>query len=180
MRLEAGLRALPEPPRECGRLILIVRRRADGGRETPDRVRLTPEAGVTGDDWIRRPPRNPEAQIAVMQQGVAELIAHGQPLTVFGDNLFVDLDISAVNLPTGTRLRVGEAVVEVTPLPHNGCAKFKGRFGDDAVRFVQAPHTRHQNLRGIYWRVINSGEAGVGASIQVLARAGVTAASKQQ
>jgi MOSC domain-containing protein YiiM len=143
-------------------------------------VRLTPEEGVTGDDWTRRPPRNPEAQIAVMRQGVAELIAHGQPLTVFGDNLFVDLDISAANLPAGTRLRVGEAVVEVTPMPHNGCVKFKARFGDDAVRFVQAPHTRPQNLRGIYWRVVASGEAGVGAAIRVLSRSGVTAASKQQ
>lgn len=179
-RLEAGLRALPEPPRDCGRLILIVRRGADGGRDTPERVRLTPEEGVTGDDWSRRPPRNPEAQIAVMRRDVAELIAHGQPLTVFGDNLFVDLDISAANLPAGTRLRVGEAVVEVTPMPHNGCVKFKARFGDDAVRFVQAPHTRYQNLRGIYWRVVASGEASVGASIQVLARSGVTAASKQQ
>ena len=179
-RLEAGLRALPEPPRDWGRLILIVCRLAGGGREAPARVLLTPEDGVTGDDWTRRPPRSPEAQIAVMRHGVAELIAHGQPLTVFGDNLFVDLDISAANLPAGTRLRAGDAVVELTSLPHDGCAKFRARFGNDALRFVQAPHTRPQNLRGVYWRVVESGEAGVGSSIQVLTRAGVTAASKQQ
>jgi len=178
-RLEAGLGALASAPRDSGRLALIVRRRTDGTWETPDRLRLTAEEGVTGDDWSRRLPRNPEAQIAVMRREVAELIAHGQPLTIFGDNLFVDFDISAANLPTGTRLRVGEAVVEVTPLPHNGCAKFKARFGDDALRFVQATPTRHQNLRGIYWRVVESGEAGVGSPIQVLARSRVTTASKQ-
>ena len=84
-------------------------RRADGVRETPERTRLSPDDGVPGDDWSRRPPRDPEAQLAVMRRDVAELIANGQPLTLFGDNLFVDLDLSAANLPAGTRLRVGDA-----------------------------------------------------------------------
>jgi MOSC domain-containing protein YiiM len=125
---------------------------------------------VTGDGWSRRPPRDPEAQLAVMRRDVAELIAGGQPLTVFGDNLFVDLDISAANLPLSTLIRVGEAVVEVSAKPHDGCLKFKGRFGQDALRFVQATRTRDQNLRGIYWRVIEPGEVEVGAAIQVLSR----------
>jgi MOSC domain-containing protein YiiM len=106
----------------------------------------------------------------VIRRDVAELIAHGQPLATSGDNLIVELDISAANLPVGTRLRVGEAVVEVTPKPHNGCHKFERRFGEGALRFVQAPATRHLNLRGIYWRVIEAGEAGAGALIQVLSR----------
>jgi hypothetical protein len=168
--LEAGLRAMPASARDVGRLALIVLRRPDGVRETPARVRLTPEAGVPGDGWDRRPPREMVAQLAVMRRPVAELIANGQPLTLFGDNLFVDLEISAANLPTGTRLRVGEAVVEVTPKPHNGCRKFQARFGQDAFRFVQAPPTRDQNLRGIYWRVVEAGEAAVGADIRVMSR----------
>ena len=168
--LQAGLKALPALPPDTGRLVLVVRRRPDGERETPERVRLTPEEGVPGDGWNRRPPRDLVAQLAVMRRDVAELIAHGQPLTLFGDNLLVDFDISAANLPTGTRLRVGEAVVEVTPKPHNGCRKFQARFGVDAFRFVQAPPTRNQNLRGIYWRVVEAGEAGVGATIRVLPR----------
>ena len=135
-------------------------------------MRLAPDAGVPGDGWARRPPRDPEAELAVMRRDVAELIANGQPITLFGDNLFVDLDISAANLPCGTRLRVGEAVVEVTAKPHNGCVKFRGRFGGDALRFVQAPPTRHLNLRGIYWRVVEAGEVAAGASIAVLSRSG--------
>jgi MOSC domain-containing protein YiiM len=166
--LEAGLRALPESPKDAGRLALIVSRRADGARETPDRVRLSPEEGVPGDGWSRRPPCNSEAQLAVMRHDVAVLIANGQSLTVFGDNLFVELDISAANLPVGTRLLVGEALVEVTPKPHNGCFKFKERFGPDALRFVQAKPTRGQNLRGIYWKVVAPGEVSVGAPIQVV------------
>ena len=168
--LEEAFRALPAAPKDSGRVVLIVRRRADGVRETLDRVQLSLEEGVPGDGWGRRPPRNPEAQLAVMRGAVAELIANGQQLTVFGDNLFVDLDISAANLPLATRLRVGKAVVEVTAKPHNGCHKFKGRFGEDALRFVQAPPTRPQNLRGIYWKVVEPGEAAIGDAIDVLSR----------
>jgi MOSC domain-containing protein YiiM len=168
--LEAALRALPAGPADAGRVALIVRRRPDGERETPERVRLSPEEGVPGDGWSRRPPRDPEAQLAVMRRDVAELIAAGQALTLFGDNLFVDLDVSAANLPVGSRLRVGGALVEVTPKPHNGCLKFKGRFGQDALSLVQAPPTRHQNLRGIYWKVVEAGEAGRGDPIQVVSR----------
>jgi len=164
------LRALPGAPKDSGRLALIVCRTAEGVRETPERVHLTAEEGVPGDSWGRRMPRKPEAQLAVMRRDVAELIANGQPLTTFGDNLFVDLDISAANLPTGTRLKVGGAIVEVTPLAHNGCAKFQGRFGSDALRFVNAKPTRDQNLRGVYWKVVEPGEVAVGAPIQVLAR----------
>lgn len=168
--LESGLAALSEAPRDLGRLAMISRRHPDGTRETPDRVRLTPEEGVPGDGWNRRPPRDPEAQLAIMRMDIAELIAGGQPVTHSGDNLYVDLDLAAANLPTGTRLRVGEALVEVTPMPHDGCLKFKGRFGQDALVFVQAPATRHENRRGIYWKVIEAGHAGVGDAIEVLSR----------
>lgn len=168
--LEAGLRGLRELPGDEGRLALIVRRRADGVREMPERVCLSAREGVPGDGWSRRPPRDPEAQLAVMRRDVAELIANGQPLSLFGDNLFVDLDISSENLPPGSRLRVGEALVQVTPMPHDGCLKFKGRFGLEALRFVQAKATRRQNLRGVYWKVLEEGAAAVGAPIRVLSR----------
>jgi MOSC domain-containing protein YiiM len=168
--LESGLRALAGYTTNSGCLALIVRRRTDGVRETPKRVWLSEKEGVPGDGWSRRPPRDPLAQLAVMRRDVAELIANGQPLSVFGDNLFVELDISAANLPAGARLRVGHALVEVTVKPHNGCHKFRGRFGPEALRFVQATSTRDQNLRGIYWRVLEPGEAAVGDAIEVLSR----------
>lgn len=168
--LEARLHALPEAPRDSGILVLIVCRQFEGPRQTPPRVRLTPEEGVPGDRWSLRLPQDSGSQLAVMRRDVAELIANGQPLTVFGDNLFVDFDISNANLPVGTRLRVGEALVEVSPKLHNGCVKFKGRFGEDALTFVNAKPTRDQNRRGIYWKVVEAGEASVGSAIQVLSR----------
>jgi len=168
--LEEKFQRLPPPPTNSGRLILIVCRHAPGNHEALAGVRLTPEEGVPGDEWNRRPPCNPDAQLTVIRHDVARLLGNGQPLTTSGDNLIVDLDISAANLPVGTRLRVGDALVEVSPKPHNGCHKFQGRFGADAFRFVQAPATRHHNLRGIYWRVLEAGDAQVGCPILVLSR----------
>jgi MOSC domain-containing protein YiiM len=168
--LEQRFRELPPLPADFGRVTLIVCRHAPDVHVALDRVRLTPEEGVPGDEWNRRMPRHSDAQLTAIRRDVAELVAAGQPLFTSGDNLIVDLDLSAKNLPLGTRLRVGAAVVEVTPKPHNGCHKFARRFGRDALRFVNAPATRHLNLRGIYWRVIESGDAYAGAAIEVLWR----------
>src|SRR6266404_1503585 len=168
--LEAGLRALPAAPKESGWLRLIVCRHSPGVHEALERVRLSVEEGVPGDEWNRRLPRHPDAQLTVISHAVAGLITNGQLLTVSGDNLVVELDISAANLPVGTRLRVGEAIVEMTPKPHNGCAKFEARFGAGALRFVQAPTTRHRNLRGVYWKVVEPGMVEVDAPIWVISR----------
>ncbi|MBI5773055.1 MAG: MOSC domain-containing protein [Verrucomicrobia bacterium] len=168
--LEAGLRTLPPAPKDSGRLAFIVRRPAKDAREVLPRARLSPEEGLPGDNWSHKPSPDPTAQLTVMQINVAELIANGQSLALFGDNLFVELDLSTANLPIGSRLRVGGAVVEVTPMPHDGCHKFNARFGNDALRFVNVRPTRHLNLRGIYWRVIEAGDVEVGSPIQVLSR----------
>jgi MOSC domain-containing protein YiiM len=168
--LAAGLEALARPAPDSGRLALLVRRLPGGVRETPEEVWLSVVEGIPGDEWNRRQPQKPDAQLAVMQREVAELIANEQELTLFGDNLFVELDLSAENLPVGTELRVGEARVVMTAEPHNGCRKFHQRFGNDALRFVQAPETRHQNRRGVYWRVTEPGLARVDDTVEVLER----------
>ncbi|MFM8470318.1 MAG: MOSC domain-containing protein [Limisphaerales bacterium] len=169
-QLAAGFHALPPAPKDTGRLTHIVRRPTKDAREVLSHARLSPEAGLPGDNWSQKPVPDPAAQLTVMQSGVAELIADGQSLALFGDNLFVDLDLSVANLPVGSRLRVGGAVVEVTPMPHDGCSKFNARFGSDALRFVNTKPTRHLNLRGIYWRVIEAGDIEVGSPVVVLSR----------
>src|SRR5918999_2319823 len=153
-RLEGSLAALPGAAIDRGRVVLLVRRWEGGLRETPERVRLESDTGFPGDAWGRQKEPRPEAQLTVMQIDVAEMIANGQPLTLFGDNLFLDLDLSTPNLPAGSRVSVGDALLQVTPKPHNGCRKFHARFGPDALRFVSRPDLRHRNLRGIYMRVV--------------------------
>ena len=170
--LQRELHEMPPSPTDEGRVALIVRRVAAGGRrEILDAVELTSDAGVPGDAWERRPQKDPDMQIAVMQIDVARLIANGQPVTLFGDNLFVDLDLRTSNLPPGTRVKIGDALLEITPHPHNGCRKFQSRFGPEALQFVAGKDLRHRNLRGIYMRVAQRGVVRAGDSIQVLARA---------
>lgn len=169
--LEQKLAMLAGAPKNSGRVTLIVRKAAGGLREVLQKVHLAPDTGVPGDAWGRAATPNPETQLAVMQQDLATLIANGQPLTLFGDNLFLDLDLSAANLPIGSQVQAGGVLLEVTPFPHNGCKKFRARFGDDALRFVSKPELRHRNLRGIYLRVIEGGEIQIGDPVEVTARA---------
>jgi len=146
---------------------LIVARTAGGQRERPERVRLEADAGIPGDAWGRQQGR----AITAMEFDVAELIANGQPLALFGDNFYLTLDLSTDNLPAGSRVRVGGAVLEVTAMPHNGCRKFRARFGADALQFVSKTELRHRNLRGIYMRTVEGGEIAPGDPVEVIARA---------
>jgi MOSC domain-containing protein YiiM len=168
--LERGLSAL-SPPRDRGRLELIVARRDDGRRETPERVVLTEAGGVPGDAWHRDHPEALDSQITVMRADVARLVANGQPLTLPGDNLLVDLDLSLANLPPGSRLRLAGALLEVTPKPHDGCLKFRQRFGADALRLTADRRFRDLRLRGIHVRVVEGGEIAVGQPLEVVSRA---------
>ncbi len=168
--LEQKLGTLPAAPRDAGRVALLVRRRPDKVRETPTRIDLGPDTGVPGDAWGRGEKPDRAAQLTVMEIDVAEMIANGQPLTIFGDNLFLALDLSVENLPTGSRLRLGRALLEVTAKPHNGCRKFAARFGHDALRLVANPQLRHRNLRGIYMSVVEAGEVAVGDAVAVVSR----------
>lgn len=168
--LEQMLEALPRGGEDQGHVVLLTRRCEGGRRETLQKVVLAADIGVAGDAWCRAAERNEDMQIAVMEKDVAELIANGQPLTLFGDCLILDLDLSSSNLPPSSQVRVGGAVLKVTPMPHDGCRKFRARFGDDALRFVSMRELRSRNLRGIYMRVVKGGEVGVGDSVDVIFR----------
>jgi MOSC domain-containing protein YiiM len=143
--------------------------------ETPAEAELSVEAGLIGDRWDAARDPDRVAQVTLMNATVAELVAAGrQPLHEAGDNLLVDLDIGYDNLPPGTRLRIGGALLEVTEAPHTGCSKFSERFGQDALRWVNWRHWRERRLRGVNARVVEGGSVRVGDAITRIA-AGVAA-----
>jgi MOSC domain-containing protein YiiM len=168
--LTAALDEIRRSPRDAGRVAMVVRRPDENARELLDEGLLDAEVGLVGDSWHRRGTPNPEAQLTLMNVRAIEAIAGGRerwPLA--GDQLFVDLDLGADNLPAGTRLAVGDdAVVEVTAEPHTGCAKFSARFGSDALRFVNKPPGRELRLRGVNARVITPGVVRRGDAITKL------------
>ncbi|MGE0157790.1 MAG: MOSC domain-containing protein [Gemmatimonadales bacterium] len=164
--------ALAPSPRDAGSVgALVVRGPDHGRRETPESVLLSVAEGMPGDSWGRSVDRTNDAQVTAMEVTVADMIANGQPWSLFGDQLFLDLDLSSENLPVGSSLLVGTAVLEVTPKPHRGCAKYQARFGPDALRFISDPERRARNLRGIYLRVVSEGWVRVGDSASVVRRA---------
>ena len=172
--LEAGLDDVREAPREVGTLELIVVRPRVDEREVLEEAQLDPGAGVVGDHWLARGrsggrPANPKAQVTLMSARAAALVAGDrQRWPLAGDQLYVDLDLSDENVPPGTRLELGSAVLEVTDEPHTGCKKFTARFGLDAMAFVNSPVGRALNLRGINARVVESGTARVGDAVTKL------------
>lgn len=162
--LEAGIDLVMEAPADSGTLSLIVRRPAEGEREVLDTGRLDLIDGLVGDSWRVRASRAPDGlpdpgtQITLMSSRVISLIAGDRERwALAGDQIYVDLDISEDNLPAGTRVAIGEAVIEVSSEPHSGCKKFSQRFGVDALRFVNSEAGRKLRLRGLNARVIVPG-----------------------
>lgn len=170
--LASGFAALRLPPAARGTLDHIIARGVDFARHEPKRIGLTPEGGLPGDRFDGATHKyGPDAQLTMMRTDVGELVANGQALSLFGDNLLVDLDLSTDNLPTGSQLRVGEAcLLEVTPAPHNGCKKYRARFGLDALKYIGHKTRRTPRLRGIYVKVVQAGEVALGDAIEVVRR----------
>jgi len=172
--LEAGLDNIRSAPKETGSLELIVRRPAVGVREELVEAELDTDHGLVGDTWRMRSSRrtadgspHPDMQLNIMSSRVVALVAqHKARWALAGDQLFVDLDLSEANLPAGTRLAIGEAIVQVTDQPHTGCAKFVERFGVDAMKFVNSEVGRELNLRGINARVVQPGTIRVGDAVR--------------
>jgi len=174
--LVAALDVIRRAPAEQGTLELIVRRPRVDEREVLEEASLDLVEGLAGDDGTRRGSRstpdggpNPLAQLTVMSARAAEAVAGDRerwPLA--GDQLYVDLDISVDNLPAGTRLAIGEAVIEVTEEPHTGCNKFSARFGSEAIKFVNKSPGRELRLRGLNAVVITPGTVRVGDAVTKL------------
>jgi len=168
--LEAGLEHILRSPKEAGVLKMIVRRPSEDEREVVQSAELDLANGLIGDNWKMRGSRhtsdgsaNPDAQITIMNSRTIELLAQSEERwSLAGDQLFIEMDLSADNLPPGTRLSLGSAVIEVSSAPHTGCKKFAVRYGTDATKFVNSPQGKRLHLRGINAKVIQAGRVRIG------------------
>jgi hypothetical protein len=175
--LETGLDHILSSPCETGTVEMIVRRPQVNEREVLEVGELDLDVGLVGDNWLQKGYRktadgsaHPDMQVNLMNARVIGLVAgdkNNWPLA--GDQFFVDLDLSDKNLPPGTRLGLGQAVLEVTGEPHLGCKKFTARFGLEAMKFVNSTRGKKLNLRGINTKVIQPGAVRQGDSITRLA-----------
>lgn len=176
IELEAGLDIIRQSPKNQGRVDLIVCRPQADERIVLEEGELSPSEGLLGDSWLARNDRTAsdgstdrESQVTVMNSRVVALLAQDKdrwPLA--GDQFYVDLDLSTDNLPPGTRLAFGSAILEVTATPHTGCKKFAARFGPDATRFVNSTEGKGLHLRGINTKVVRGGTVKVGDLVSKL------------
>jgi MOSC domain-containing protein YiiM len=174
--LRAGLSEIKRSPKDRGALKAIVIRPETDARSSLRHCELSPELGVHGDNWAKgcwmslpdgRP--HPDVQVTIVNARAIALIAQDEALwPLAGDNLFVDLDLSTENLPPGTRLSAGTALLEITAVPHKGCRKFAARYGVDATRFVNSRDGLRLHLRGIYARIVERGLITVGDIVEKL------------
>jgi hypothetical protein len=168
--IEDGLDEIRQSPKDEGVIALIVRRPQVDAREVLEEGELDLVEGLVGDTWkVRGSSRTPDGaahpdmQLNIMNARVIALLAREKdrwPLA--GDQLFIDMDVSSENLPPGTRLALGSAVIEVTDQPHTGCKKFEARFGLDALKLVNSPVGRQLQLRGVNAKVSQPGVIRVG------------------
>ena len=170
VELEAGMDHIRQSPKDHGVLKLIVRRPEVDEREVIDEGLLSATEGLEGDTWKTRGSShtvdgsaNVNSQITVMNARAVALLAQDEerwPLA--GDQLYVDMDLGDDNIPPGTQLAIGSAIIEVSAQPHSGCKKFSSRFGVEAMKFVNSPEGKRLHLRGINTRVIQASVIRVG------------------
>ena len=174
--LEAGLEEIRAAPKDEGRVELIVRRPAIDEREVLDEATLDCAVGMVGDNWSEKQTTStedgsphPDKQITLMNSRCVALLARTRDRWgLAGDQLYVDLALGYENLPPGTRLELGSAVVEVTDQPHRGCHKFAARFGKDALKWVNSEVGKELNLRGRNAKVVVAGTVRAGDEVRKL------------
>lgn len=176
--LEDGLDHIRAAPKDEGVLQLIVRRPRIEARELLEEAELSASDGLVGDSWKTRGSSrtpdgsaHPEMQLNIMNARVTNLVAQEKDRwQLAGDQLYIDMDLSNENLPAGSHLAIGSAVIEVTPPPHLGCKKFVSRFGIDAMKFVNSEVGKELHLRGINARVVQPGVIRVGQVVRKIER----------
>ena len=164
--LEAGLDHIRKAPNDKGTVRMVIRRPRENEREELSEGELTVEEGMVGDYWFKEEKRHPDAQLNIMGSRAIDLIARSTDRwKLAGDQLYIDLNLSFDNVPPGTRLQIGTAIIEVTAIPHRGCGKFAQRFGAAANDFVNGEVGVSLNLRGVAAKVVQSGKVVIGDSV---------------
>lgn len=169
-QLDTHLDHVRAAPADAGELQLIVGRPDVGERVALDAGDLDPAVGLVGDSWFVRGNSkmpdgmaDPEAQITLMNARATDAVAIERARwALCGDQLYADFDISIENLPPGSRVAIGEAILEISAKPHTGCAKFTQRFGLEAMRWVNSTEGKALRLRGVNCRVIQGGRVALG------------------
>lgn len=163
--LEANMSTLTAAPKNNVPIDCICVRPDFSERHVLDKVYLSRSEGVVGDRWKRitwiyleNGESDPRIQVSLTNSRILKFISKAQQaITLTGDNFVADIDCSEANMPVGQRLKLGEAVIEVSDVYNDACKKFAVRYGGEVMEWIRDPAYRHLRLRGIFARIVQSG-----------------------
>ncbi|WP_062763020.1 hypothetical protein [Falsirhodobacter sp. alg1] len=167
--LNAALPHVLAAPKDNTPVTMLCFRPATGERDFRDHLRLTRAEGIPGERWLTRPwmrlpdgSPHPAIQVSILPKRVLDLVWTDHSVPHPGDPIIADLDTSLANLPTGSLIRVGTAVLRVSGEFNDACVKWKVRYGKDAKDWITAPGHPELRLRGILCSVEEDGDVHLG------------------
>jgi len=169
-QLEALYLALPPCPTDIAQVNSLCIRPGPDLREERATIEFHPERGAIGDRWERKTwlylpdgKPDPRVQVAICSSRVLALIQAATGVRYHpGDTVFTDLDLSERNLPVGSLIRVGLAILEISDVENDACAKFAAHYGAPTLNWIRLPKNRPRRLRGLFARVVTGGLVRVG------------------
>jgi hypothetical protein len=174
--LAAALPAILAAPRDAGVTRLLCSRPKPNHRTFPQTLTFTRASGVAGDfessrPWLTLPDGSPDPrnQVSIMSWQVLDLVWRDRDRVAHpGDNIAVDMNLTAHNLPVGTLLAAGTAILRVSDEPNDGCVKWKVRSGRAAYDWSTRDDHLPLRLRGVYCSVEQDGEMHLGDTLRRL------------
>lgn len=171
--LNSALPSVLDAPKNGAKVELLCRRPDRNQRDFTDHLRLTQAGGIEGDyemkkPWLTLPDGSPDPriQVSILPKRVLDLVWRDRENVAYpGDTIIADLNVTLDNMPVGTRLQVGGAVLEVSDVWNEGCAKWKVRMGREAYDWTSAPEHEALRLRGIYCSIVGDGMVRIGDTI---------------
>ncbi|MDQ1900726.1 hypothetical protein RAH32_09770 [Paracoccus sp. WLY502] len=172
-------RALPHvlaAPKDDARADCLCFRPGFNQRSFPGRLVMTRADGIPGERWGKAPwlklpdgSPDPRIQVSILPRRVMDAVWLDRENTPHpGDTIICDLDTSEANLPAGTLLQAGTAVLRVSDVFNDGCVKWKVRYGQAAKDWITAPGHPELRLRGILCSVERDGDVHLGDPIRKL------------
>lgn len=163
--LNGELPHILKAPKDEGVIHKLCYRPGFRKRTFVDELSLSVADGVKGDrwkefGWLKLPDgsADPRIQVCVLQKRVLDCVwREGDSVDYPGDTMIVDMDMSEANLPTGTRLQVGSAIIEVSDVFNDACTKWSARYGKESREWINVPDNVPLRLRGILCRVVQDG-----------------------
>lgn len=167
---DAALDHIRAAPKDNAAIDHLCFRPESGLRDYPEHLDMTVSGGIKGERWLTNPwlklpdgAPDPRIQVSILSKRVLDLCWRDRAGTPHpGDPIIVDMDLSHENLPVGTRLAVGTAVLEVSDKRNSGCTKWQAWYGDASLRWINRGPHRDLRLRGALCRIVQDGRVSVG------------------